>query len=481
MNPREYADCDGLELAARIRRGELTASEAVAHAYRVIEAIDPQVNAFVSLERDDASEAVRAPVAGPFSGVPIAMKDCADFVRGAPRRFGSRLTAVFRSEHDDEVVARYKASGLIPIGTTNVPEFSSSLTTESQLHGPCRNPWSLGRSVGGSSGGSAAAVAYGAVPIAYGNDSAGSIRVPASCCGVFGFRPSRGRVPMGPTYGEIWHGLFSHHVLSRSVRDSATVLDISAGIDAGAPYGAPTPARPYSEECFLPPSRLRIAFMDGAAQGFELAPECARALSETVDLLRRHGHDVRPASPGYDGAEMIQCLTTLLAVALAEEIPLLARDSGARAGPSTVEACHLALMERGIRTSALDLSRALQYRHAMARTLGRFLQAFDVLLSPTLAQLPPPLGALDANGPDADDYLQRMWRFSPFTPLANLCGAPSMSVPLCWTGAGLPVGVMFTGRYADEATLFRLAGELERIRPWRDRHPPLGAWSLDHE
>jgi amidase len=479
MNAREYADCDGLELASRIRRGELSSAQAIEHAYRLIEAIDPQVNAFVSLEREDAANAAGAPANGPFSGVPIAMKDCADFVRGAPRRFGSRLTGTYRCEHDDEIVARYKAGGLIPIGTTNVPEFSSSLTTESRLHGPCRNPWSLDRSVGGSSGGSAAAVAYGAVPIAYGNDSAGSIRVPSSCCGVFGFRPSRGRVPMGPLYGEIWHGLFSHHVITRSVRDSAAALDVGSGIDAGAPYGAPTPVRPYAEECVTPPNRLRIAVSDGSAQGFRIDGECAAALEETVALLRSAGHAVHIAAPAYSGEEMTGHLVTLLAVALAEEIPAIAQGSGLQPSPETVEACHLALMERGKGISALALSKALQYRHTLARILGEFLTEFDLLLTPTLAQLPPRLGTLDVNGPDVYAYLERMWQFSPFAPLANFCGVPSMSVPLGRSPSGLPVGMMFTGRYADEAGLFRLAGELERMSPWRDRHPPLGAWSLE--
>jgi amidase len=478
MDSRAYANCDGIELAARIRRGELTANEAISHAYHLIDVIDPQINAFVSREEQQARQEAETPGRGPLAGVPLAMKDCVGFVRAAPRRFGSRLTTPVRSEQDDEVVARYRAAGLIPIGTTNVPEFSSSLTTESRLHGPCRNPWDPSRSVGGSSGGAAAAVAYGAVPIAYGNDSAGSIRVPASCCGVFGFRPSRGRVPLGPHFGEIWYGLFAHHVITRSVRDSAAVLDASVGIDIGAPYGAPEPPLPFSEECLLPPGRLRIAVSDGARQGFSLDPECSQALFATVELLERLGHDVRPGAPRYSGAELMEGLTRLISVALAEEVPALAAESRKRIGPDTVEACHRMLIERGRRISALELSKTLSFKSTLGRTVGRFFMDYDVLLTPTLARPPLPLGTLNADSDDLDSYLDCMWRTSPFAPLANFCGLPSMSVPLQWTGQNLPLGMLFTAPYVNDAALFRLAHQLERAQPWCHKHPPISAWAL---
>jgi len=479
MDSREYADCDAVELALRIRSGVLSAQEAVSHAYRLIDRIDPDINAFVSREEVAARRDAGTTSSGPLAGVPIAMKDCVGFARGSPRRFGSRLTNVMQFDHDDEVIARYRAAGLIPIGTTNVPEFSSSLSTESVLHGPCRNPWNPAHSVGGSSGGAAAAVAYGAVPIAYANDSAGSIRVPASCCGVFGLRPSRGRVPTGPLLGEIWYGLCSHHVITRSVRDSAVALDIGAGIDVGAPYGAPNPVRPYAEECTIAPGRLRIAVSDGAAQGVALAGECSEGLAATVELLRELGHEVYAASPEYSGAELRDRVTTLLSVALAEEVPALAADAGRDIGPDTVEACHRELIERGKRIAATELSRALNYRTALGRILGHFLLDYDVLLTPTLAEPPVTLGTIDANSQDVDAYLERMWNVSPFAALANLCGVPSMSVPLHWTTGGLPVGMMFTAAYANEGTLFRLAGQVEAARPWRDRHPALSAWQTN--
>lgn len=476
MNSREYADCDGVELAALVNSGAITARQVLDKAYAVIERLDHRVNAFVSLEKDVAYAAADALARGPLAGVPIAMKDCIGFVRGTTRNFGCRLAIGTRIDHDDEVVARYKAAGMVPMGTTNVPELSSSLSTESRLYGPCRNPWDPLRSVGGSSGGAAAAVAYGAVPIAYGNDSAGSIRVPASCCGVFGFRPGRGRVPTGPRDGEVWYGLMSHHVITRSVRDSALVLDVSEGIDAGAPYGAPDKERSYAEECQAPEMPLRIAVSDGSEQGFAVDPECAAALADTVALLEDLGHDVRAVSPTYSGSELLENLTTLMAVALAEEVPQIAADLQRVIGPDTVESCHRALIQRGRQVSALQLSRILRHKTDIGRTMGRFFTGNDLLLTPTLAEPPIALGVLNTDADDLDAYLERMWRFSPFTPLANFCGIPAMSVPLCWTRDGLPLGMMFTGPYAAEGRLFRLAAQLERARPWHDRHPPVSAW-----
>ncbi len=315
------------------------------------------------------------------------------------------------------------------------------------------------------------------VPIAYGNDSAGSIRVPASCCGVFGLRPSRGRVPVGPQVGEIWYGLLSHHVITRSVRDSALVLDLIAGLDAGAPYCAPPLRRSCLEATRSPPGRLRIAVSDGAAQGFAIDPCCAQALAETATLLGGLGHDVEFASPDYRGDRLLAVVTTLLCVALAEELPGLAALTGRSIGPETVERCHLELMRRGERLPAVELSRALALRGELGRMLGRFFGRYDVLLTPTLAAPPVKLGELDTDAADTDDYLQRLWRYAPFTPLANVAGVPSMSVPLEWTAEDWPIGMMFTSAYGTEDTLFGLAAQLEEARPWRGRHPPVSAWA----
>jgi amidase len=474
MTPVDYASCDGIELAGRLASGAVSAREVLELTYGLIAVLDPEIHAFVSLERT-AAFAAAAAARGPLAGVPMAMKDCLGCVAGAPRSYGSALGAGSRCDHDDTVVRRLRAAGLVPIGTTNVPEFSSSLSTESRFHGACRNPWDPSRSTGGSSGGSAAAVAYGAVPIAYANDSAGSIRIPASSCGVFGFRPGRGLVPNGP-HGEVWYGLFTHHVITRSVRDSAFVLDLCEGPDAGAPYGAPARSRDFLDECTAAPAALRIAVWDGGSQGIRLDPGCAAGLAGTVELLRGLGHEIRFTEPPCDLAELAGHVTTFMAVSLAEELPLLAKATGREIGPATVEACQLALLERGRRVTGVALSRALAYRGELGQRMGEFFAGLDLLLTPTLAGPPPPIGVLSADAVDLDGYLARMWAHSPFAAIANVCGIPSMSVPLCWSADGLPVGMMFTGRYGDEESLFRLAGQLERARPWHGRHPPWSAW-----
>jgi len=477
MKFTDYANLDGVALAQLLRQGRITRGEVLDAAYGIIEQLDGEINAFVSLEEKAARLAAEEESNGELGGVPMARKDCVGFVKGAPRSFGSRLAVGTEIDFDDEVVARYKQAGLIPIGTTNVPEFSSSVTTESLLYGPCRNPWDLDRSVGGSSGGSAAAVAYGAVPIAYGNDAAGSIRVPASCCGLFGLRPSRGRVPTGPVYGEFWHGLMVHHVITRSVRDSALVLDISEGIDAGAPYGVPDKARPYLEECRREPGKLKIAVSDGSEQGLSVDPECLAALHDTVALLEDLGHPVEWTSPAYQSEKLLDTVVTLLSLSLAREIPDTAAQTGRTIGPDTVEACHLELMRRGQEISGLRLTEVLEYKSDLSRLVGRFFGKHDVLLTPTLAEPPILLGQLDSNSDDLDAYLQRFWNYCPFTPLANVCGLPSMSVPLSWNSGGLPLGMMFSAAYANEDVLFRLAGQLEQARPWKDRHPAISAYS----
>jgi len=478
MNFSDYADMDGIALAEAIKRGEVGRHEVIELSYGVIHKLDAMVNAFVSLEKDMALQAASTDSEGVFAGVPIAMKDCVGFVKDAPRSFGSRLAAGSQFSFDDEVVKRYKEAGLIPIGTTNVPEFSSSVTTESILHGPCRSPWDITRSSGGSSGGSAAAVAYGAVPIAYGNDAAGSIRVPASCCGVFGLRPSRGRVPTGPVYGEFWHGLMVHHVITRSVRDSALVLDISQGIDAGAPYGVPDNGRPFLEECAVHPGELNIAVSDGSELGHMIHDDCMAALHDTVGLLQQLGHKVEWVTPAYQSRKLHESVITLLSLSLAREIPETAAQTGRTIGPDTVEACHLELMRRGNQISGLELTSVLDFKSELSRNMGRFFSHHDVFLTPTLAEPPIPLGILNSNSDDLDAYLERFWQYCPFTPLANVCGLPSMSVPLNWSESGLPLGMMFSAAYANDALLFRLAAQLERSRPWKGRHPPVSAWDL---
>ncbi|MEM0952602.1 MAG: amidase [Pseudomonadota bacterium] len=473
----EYASWDATELAAHIAAGTLSADEALDCSLAIIEVVDPQINAFVELEEEIARQAAADLGLGaekrPLAGVPIAMKDCLGFVAGAKRYFGTRLSDGAKQPSDDEIVRRFRRLGLVPLGTTNVPELSSSITTESLLHGPCHNPWHVDHSTGGSGGGAAAAIACGAVPIAYGNDSAGSIRIPASCCGLFGLKPSRGRVPTGPEFSEVWFGLGVQHVITRSVRDSASVLDGVEGLETGALYSAPDKPGLYTDAVNQDPGPLRIAVSNGSSNGIQIDSDCAQALSEAAALLADLGHDVIERSPPFERAQMAEHIVTFLAVALADELPATAAASGRNVSSETVEHCHLALAERGRAMSATKLSAALEYRNATARNFGAFMSEVDVLLTPTLAKAPVPLGYLNTNQQDLDDYLHKKLTYGAFTPLANLSGAPSASVPLHWSPEGLPVGIMLTAAYGREDLLIGLSAQLERARPWQHRIPPM--------
>ncbi|MEM6486111.1 MAG: amidase, partial [Pseudomonadota bacterium] len=398
----DFASWDATELAHRITTGDLTAEQALSSSLAIIESVDPSVNAFVELEEDIAWRSLESASSGPLKGVPIAMKDCLGFVAGASRRFGSRLTQRTQLARDDEMITRLRRLGLVPLGTTNVPEFSSSITTESVLYGPCRNPWSPHHSVGGSTGGGAAAVAYGAVPVAYGNDSAGSIRIPASCCGLFGLKPSRGRVPTGPDFSEVWFGLMVQHVITRSVRDSALILDGIEGIDLGAPYDAPQKTAPFIETTKQDPSRLRIALSDGFRNGISIDADCSEGLSNAAAMLEDLGHEVVEASPPFVMEELEHHMNTILSVSLALELEAAAAESSTQVGTATVEPCQFALFSRGRETDAITLAQALDYKNTLARQVGAFLAGFDVLLTPTLASAPVELGYLNARQSDLD-------------------------------------------------------------------------------
>jgi amidase len=493
---RDYDQYDGLGLAELVRRREVAPAELVEEAIRRIEALNPQVNAVIHKTYDLARQAVQRGLPdGPFQGVPFLLKDlitgaCA----GTPACSGSRFHRDYVTDHDSELVSRYKAAGFVIVGKTNTPEYGLMPVTEPALFGPSRNPWDPVRTPGGSSGGSAAAVASRLVPLAHGSDGGGSIRVPASCCGLFGLKPTRGRNPMGPDLGDLWHGLACSHVITRSVRDSAAALDATAGPDVGAPYYAPPPSRPFLEEVGADPGRLRIAFTATSFLGSSIHADCAAGLAETVALCRDLGHDVREAAPAVDGETFARAFLTLVYVetrAGIEEAQVLA---GRRATARDFEPTTWVAGLLGSRVGAPELSRAIYTLQRISRQVGHFFEAHDVLLTPTVATIPPLIGALQPKpilslgmrllgGLNAGVLLawlaartgtvNDIFEFIPFTPLANVTGQPAMSVPLVWNEAGLPIGMQFTGRYGDEATLFRLAAQLEQARPWANRVPTM--------
>jgi amidase len=410
--------------------------------------------------------------AGPFAGVPFLLKDLLAECAGVPLTAGSDFLAGYVAPADSELVARYRRAGLIVVGQTNTPEFGILPTTEPRRYGPTRNPWAPDRTVGGSSGGSAAAVAARVVPMAHANDGGGSIRIPASCCGVFGLKPTRGRNPLGPHYGDLFGGLVSEHAVTRSVRDSAALLDATAGPDWGDPdWGRP--ARPFALEVGAPPGRLRIAVSAAAPTGVTVHPDCVEAVHEAARLCAALGHDVVCDVPlPIDGREVGRAFAVAWAAGTAWAVDDWARRIGRRPEPALFEPLTWALQERGRRHTAADYFLARQDMQRASRAVARFFQDYDLWLSPVLAQPPVPLGTFDPLPDDATRGLRAAAGFSPFTFVANVTGQPAMSVPLVWNAAGLPIGVHFLGRVGDERTLFRLAAQLEAARPWAARRPP---------
>jgi amidase len=493
----EYAGYDGLGLAELVRKGEVQPAELVDEAICCIERVNPQVNAVIEKMYDRARAAVVAGLPdGPFRGVPFLLKDIMADHADVPSTRCSRFLKDYRPKHDSEIVKRHKAAGLVIVGKTNAPEFGLLPVTEPELFGPTRSPWDLTRTSGGSSGGSAAAVAARMVPLAHGNDGGGSIRIPAACCGLFGLKPTRGRTPLGPDIAEAWQGLAINHVLTRSVRDSAAMLDATAGPDVGAPYYPAPPARRFLEEVGADPGRLRIAFSAEPLLPAQVHPDCAAGVRETARLCEELGHQVVEAAPRIDGQAFARAFLTMVCAETRAGIADAERLMGCKATAAGFEPQTWSLALLGDQFSAGDLAAALELMKVAGRQVGRFFKDYDILLTPTLAMPPVRIGALQPKSKDLmamkvlgrlnagkllrtfadiDALAAETFAFMPFPPLFNATGQPAMSVPLVWNDEGLPIGMQFVGRYGDEATLFRLAAQLEQVRPWAHRVPPVHA------
>ena len=475
MDP--FANLDALAQADLVRRGEVTPIELVEAAIRRAERLNPQLNAVVTPMYEEARRLAAGPLpAGPFAGVPFLLKDLLAEYAGVPLSEGSAFLAKrYTPAEDSELVARHRRAGLVVVGKTNTPELGIVPTTEPRLFGPARNPWNLGRTPGGSSGGSAAAVAARIVPMAHANDGGGSIRIPAACCGLFGLKPTRGRNPLGPAYGDMFSGLVAEHAVTRSVRDSAALLDATAGPAPGDPYHAPAPAGPYAAEVGRAPGRLRIAFTRIAPNGAPVHADCVAAVEDAARLAEGLGHHVVEGAPTLDGERLTPAFFTLWAAGCAWSIADWARRIGQTPAPEHFEPLTWALAEMGGRRSAVDYLIAVQDLQRVARDVARFFETVDVWLTPTLAEPPLPLGSFDPTPDDPILGLRRSASFVPFTPIVNATGQPAMSTPLYWNAAALPIGTHWVGRFGDEATLFRLAAQLEAARPWADRRPPVAA------
>jgi amidase len=466
--PDDLAFLDATAQAELVRQKEVKPIELVEAAIARIEQLNPTLNAVITPMYELArAAAVEKLPPGPFAGVPFLLKDLLASFAGVRMTLGSKLLQGYVPDHDSELVARYKQAGLIIVGKTNTPEFGILPTTEPKLFGPCRNPWNTEHTTGGSSGGAAAAVASGMVPMAHGNDGGGSIRIPASCCGVFGLKPTRARNPLGPDFGDVMSGLVAEHALTRSVRDSAALLDATAGPDVGDPYWAPPPARPFLQEVGADPGRLRIAFITKALTDVTVHADCVQAVEEAAKLCSELGHMVEETTLPINADLLFNAFSVLWSAGTGATLKALgdAKD--------LVEPLSWALKEMSDQFTAADYVLALQTLQNVSREVARFFQNYDVLLTPTLAEPPLPLGAFDSPPDNPMHGLYRSGKFACFTPICNMTGQPGMSVPLFWNSANLPVGSHFIGRFGDEATLFRLAAQLEEARPWAGRRPPI--------
>jgi amidase len=488
----EYDSLDATALAALVARGQVTASELLEAALERADLRNPPVNAITARYDDEARRRAAGPLPkGPFTGVPFVIKDLMTAWKGHPMSAGSRLQAGFVPDYDSEVVKRLEGAGLVVFGTTNAPEFGILAHTEPVLHGPARNPWNPAHTPGGSSGGSAAAVAARIVPAAHGNDGGGSIRIPASDCGLFGLKPTRGRISFAPGAGEAWMGLVSEGVLTRSVRDSAALLDVLASHVSGDPYSSPARAGSFAAEVGAPPGRLRVAWTDRSLFGHGTDPECSAAVRDAARLLSDLGHEVEEAAPPLRRDELVLAYLHVVAASTAADVEVAARRTGRRPGAAVLEETTLALAAAGNALSSADLVASIEIIHAAARDLGGFFDRYDVLVTPTVAQPPPLVGALQprtwerfalrlAAATRSRTLIDRLFAqvgdrsfdATGFTMPFNQTGQPAMSVPLHVSASGLPIGVQVVGRFGDEATLFRLASQLEAARPWTDRMPP---------
>lgn len=472
LDDLEYQDATAL--AELVKKGEVKAVELVEAAIDRIESLNPTLNAVVTPMYESAREIASGPVPdGPFAGVPFLLKDFLAEYAGVRFTESTAFLENYIPDEDSELVKRYKSAGLIVVGKTNTPELAIGVTTEPRLFGPTHNPWDIDRTPGGSSGGAAAAVAAGMVPMAHGNDAGGSIRIPSSCCGVFGLKPTRARNPLGPSYGDIFTGLVAEHALTRSVRDSAALLDATSGHEPGDPYWAPPPARPFLQEVGSDPGRLRIAFSTQTPLGTEMHPDCVAAVRVAATLCEELGHDVEEASPSIDAELLWQSFTTVLSAGSAWSIEDWGRRTGRTPTSEFFEPFVWSFTERGRQLSAPDYLLALQDLQKLTRTIAKFFADYDIWLTPTLGEPPVPLGTFKFSMEDPFQLRRRMAVFSPFTYISNATGQPAMSVPLFWNAEGLPVGTHFVAPFGDEATLFRLAAKLEEARPWADRRPPL--------
>jgi len=470
VNLDEYTALDGLGVAELVRAGEVSASVVAETALKAINAVNPQLNAVIQSYPERVNQ---VPADGPFTGVPFLLKDIFVHEAGQTLEMGTRMAEGLVVPNDTELAARFRQAGLNILGRTTTPELGYCATAEAVLYGPTHNPWNLDHSSGGSSGGSSAMVAARAVPMAHANDGGGSIRIPAACCGLFGLKPTRGRNSLGPDVGDAIGGFAIEHAVTRTVRDSAALLDATNGAAPGDPFIIAPPARPYLDEVTIKPRPLKIAMTTKAWSDDPVDPECVAAVHETAKLLEELGHEVVEASPQIDHDPFMEATAVIWAASEATWITGLAEATGRTPGPDTLETSMLAIYEAGLKFSAKDYLEAMGVVNTICRAVGPFFDNYDMLLTPTAAQPAWKLGEMDANKPGWDlmSWTNHVFGFCPFTVLFNATGHPGVSLPLAMSNGGLPIGIQFVGQWGREDMLYQLSGQLEEARPWIDRRP----------
>ncbi len=475
MSFSEYSAFDGLGLAALVNKGEVTPAELVEAAIERIERHNGTLNAVVYKAYDEARTTARSDLpAGPFRGVPFLIKDLEMAVAGWPDSHGSRFARDLIDAADCGLVRRYRQSGVVFVGKTNTPEFGITGTTEGAHLGACRNPWNPGHIAGGSSGGSASAVAAGIVPLAHASDGLGSIRIPAACCGLVGLKVTRDRNPNLPDAYDYTFGRVVDHVVTRTVRDSAAMLDVTGVPEPASPYPAPPKAGAYLDEVGRSPGRLRIAWSAETPRGRPIDPRVEAALHATVALLKGLGHEMVEQGLGIDYLALYRAMGPPSGANFAAGMKRLIGRVGREPEPDELEPLTWASLKAGRRVTGEDAMWGLQEMRRLNRQTLTLFESFDVYLCPVMGTPPPPVGYIDPINLAPKEVNRRQAEVFPYTPPFNASGQPSISLPLAWSASGLPIGMMFTGRYADEATLFRLAGQLEKEAPWADKRP--GVW-----
>ncbi len=465
MDNSEYFSYDALGLAELVRTKQISSSELLEVAIALTEKLDPKLNAVPIKHFELARESLKNQIdSGIFNGVPFLLKDLNNYLKGTVTSGGSRVLENITADHTSELVKRTIDSGLNIFGKTNSPELGLTVTTEPVLYGPTRNPWDLDRSSGGSSGGASSAVAAGIIPMAQASDGGGSIRIPASCCGLFGLKPTRARTPLGPASLEGWGGQSIFHCVSVSVRDSAALLDVTSGPEKGAPYRSAHQDKSFLEQINIEPGNLKIGYLEDSSISAD--EEVKEVMKSTIDLCQKLGHSVESTKINFSSEEISLAIITIISSNVAYAVKSQSDQTGREVSNKFFENVTLQMAENGNNFSASDYVNAIKINHRLGQELEKMFDKYDVLLSPVLASPPVKIGTINMNTNDMKTYVERLTKYSPFTGIFNQSGQPSMSVPLFRTKDNLPVGSMFSAAFGNENLLFSLAGQLEQAQPW---------------